>query len=101
MTVARLLLSEIGYRRMSFVLCVLAVVVAATLVVAGPTLISAYSQQTTRLVQEQEAETADQLRDMRVKLAAQLKAKKKELNADLDRMDNGRWNYIGQHLTHL
>jgi ABC-type lipoprotein release transport system permease subunit len=79
MTTARLLIAEIGYRRMSFVLCVLAVVVAATLFVAGPMLISAYSEETSSLV-----------RQMRVRLAAQLTAKKKELDAELGelRADN-------------
>jgi hypothetical protein len=83
MTAARLLVAEIGYRRMSFVLCVLAVVVAATLFVAGPTLISAHSRETSSLVQDQEAKTADQLKEMRGQLAAQLEAKKKELDGDL------------------
>jgi ABC-type lipoprotein release transport system permease subunit len=75
MSVARLLVAEIGYRRMSFFLCVLSVMVAAMLFVAGPTLISAYSRETSQLV-----------RNMRIKLAAQREAKKKELDAEFEEL---------------
>ncbi len=57
MTAFRLLLAEIGYRRVNFLLCVLAVLVAATLFLAGPTLITAYSDETSRKLQEHNAET--------------------------------------------
>ena len=89
MTSLRLLFAEIGYRRLNFVLCVLAVVVAATLFVAGPTLISAHSEETSREIQAQETRATQQLEDMRVQLAGQLSSKKKDLDADLEQLASG------------
>lgn len=105
MTALRLMLAEIGYRRVNFLLCVLAVLVAATLFVAGPTLISAYSDQTTQLVNnhmqetthlvaEQQKETREKLAEMRVTLAENLAAKEAELDGDLTEL-------VAQNEEHL
>ncbi len=84
MTSVRLLVAEIGYRRVNFLLCVLAVVVAAALFVAGPMLISAHSEETSREVQAQEARTGKQLEEMRQRLETKLDAKREKLDAELD-----------------
>lgn len=93
MTAFRLLLAEIGFRRVNFLLCVSAVLVAATLFVAGPTLISAYSRllqqhsaETARLVSDQETRTTEQLDQMRDRLADQLGSKEAELDGNLENL---------------
>jgi len=112
MSTYRLLFSEIGFRRMSFVLCLLAVAVAAALLIAGPTLISAYSQETdervrahnqatnrrireqeercqqelqaaNRRIREQEEECQRELKDLRQRTSDELAAKKEQLDGKL------------------
>jgi len=61
MTTLRLLLAEIGYRKLNFAMSVLAVVIAVALFVAGPMLIDGYARQTQQNLREFEAKTAEQL----------------------------------------
>lgn len=60
----KLLLAEIRFRKLNFFLSVLAVVAAATLFVAGPSLIESYGRQTDQIIGEREQETADELAAM-------------------------------------
>ena len=57
MTGIKLLLQDIRYRKVHFGLSLLAVSVAATLFVAGPTLIDGYSRETRARMVELEATT--------------------------------------------
>ncbi len=64
MSTFKLLLAEIRFRKLNFLLSVLAVVVASMLFVAGPTLIYSYSRQTDQIIAEHEKETAKKLAAM-------------------------------------
>ena len=54
MTVVRLVLSEIRYRKFNFALSLMAVAAATTLFVAGPTIVSGYRQQSETKLDEME-----------------------------------------------
>ena len=79
MSTTRLILSEIRFRAVNFLLCLLAVIVAATMFITGPTLIGGYATDTRRELGVLQAE-AD-------KLQAEMERKQKETEAILADMD--------------
>ena len=56
-----MLLAEIRYRKLNFLLSVFAVTIAAALFVAGPVLVDGYARQTQVVLDESKQETADEL----------------------------------------
>jgi len=64
MNTFRMLLAEIGYRKLNFLLSLFAVVIAVTLFVAGPVLVEAYSRQTDQQLAQLQDETRKLMRDM-------------------------------------
>lgn len=60
----KLLLAEIRFRKLNFLLSVMAVMVAAMLFVAGPMLVESYGRQTDRIIAEHQQKTARQLAAM-------------------------------------
>ena len=64
MSSVKLLLQEIRYRKLNFVLSLFAVTIAATLFVAGPTLIEGYGRQTRAQLAKMKDETRKLMRDM-------------------------------------
>ena len=75
MNIFRILLAEIGYRKLNFALSLLAVMVAAMLFVASPTLVDGYSHATEAelaRLQERVAESADKLKAAEDKATAEL-----------------------------
>lgn len=64
MSTFKLLLAEIRYRKLNFALSLLAVVIAATLFVAGPMLVDGYGRQTEAMVAELEQQTDAELARM-------------------------------------
>jgi len=79
MSTTRLILSEIRFRSVNFLLCLAAVVIAATLFITGPTLLGGYAVDTQRELAGLQAE-ADQLQ-------ADMGQKKKETEAILADME--------------
>jgi len=79
MSTTRLILSEIRFRSVNFLLCLAAVVIAATLFITGPTLLGGYAADTQRELAALQAE-ADQLQ-------SDMEQKKKETEAILADMD--------------
>ncbi len=79
MSTTRLILSEIRFRSVNFLLCLAAVVIAATLFITGPTLLGGYAVDTQRELAALQAE-ADQLQ-------SDMEQKKKETEAILADMD--------------
>ena len=67
MTTFRLLLAELWHRRMNVVLSLVAPVVAATLFVAGPTLLDGYRRESDQRLTAMERQTAAALAAMRGK----------------------------------
>ena len=61
MTTLKLLVAEIGYRKINFAMSLAAVLIAVTLFVAGPILIEGYSRQAQADIREFQAKTAGQL----------------------------------------
>lgn len=64
MNTFQLLLAEIRYRKLNFLLSLIAVIIAATLFVAGPVLIDGYGRQTEAQLAKLEDETRKLMRDM-------------------------------------
>ncbi len=68
MTTIQLILSEIRFRWLNFVLSLIAVVTAATLFVAGPTFLAGYAEDTNRQLAEMDKKTIRIMRDLGVNL---------------------------------
>jgi putative ABC transport system permease protein len=83
MSAFRLMFAEIGFRSLSFVLCVLAVVVATALLVAGPTLVSGHASETDEVLAEQEKKSRQTLEERRDQQQASLKEFEAKSQADL------------------
>jgi len=64
MSILKILLAEIRYRKLNFALSLLAVIIAVALFVAGPVLVDGYSQQTQSQLAELEDQTRRLMRDM-------------------------------------
>ncbi len=64
MSILKTLLAEIGYRKLNFVLSLLAVTIAVTLVVAGPVVIGGYGRETNAKLAGLEDETRKVMRDL-------------------------------------
>jgi hypothetical protein len=64
MNTLRLLLAEIRYRKLNFVLSLLAVIIAVTLFVAGPMLVDGYGRQTDAKLVKLEDETRKLMKNM-------------------------------------
>lgn len=64
MATFKMLLAEIGYRKLNFALSLFAVIIAVTLFTAGPVLINAYGRQTEQQLAELEDKTRQYMRDM-------------------------------------
>lgn len=64
MTLTRLIIREIGYRRLNFTLGVLAVAVAAACLVAEMTLLRRHDQRTEQIIAAKEAETKARMADL-------------------------------------
>jgi hypothetical protein len=79
MSTTRLIISEIRFRAVNFLLCLLAVIIAATMFITGPTLIRGYATDTRRELAMLQAE-AD-------KLQAEMEQKQQETAAILAEMD--------------
>jgi len=73
MSAFRLMFAEIGFRYLSFVLCVLAVVVATALLVTGPTLVSGHASETDEVLAEQEEKSKQTLQETSKQQQASLK----------------------------
>jgi flagellar motility protein MotE (MotC chaperone) len=76
MTTFRILLAEIGYRKLNFALSLLAVTIAAAMVVAGPMLVEGYSQATRAeldILESRVQESAARLAQAEAEAAAELK----------------------------
>jgi len=87
MSTTRLLIAEITHRKMNFLLALLAVAVAATLFVAGPTIVGGYSAETTALVTEETARSKEELAQMHQKTAGKLKQMQKEADAKMAKLE--------------
>lgn len=101
MSTLHLLLSEIRYRLLNFVLSLLAIAAAATLFVAGPMLIASYSQETNRLVGEKKEELGQQLDAQRTEQQGKLAAMQQEtdvLLADMDKQTKRLMRDLGFNL---
>lgn len=79
MSTTRLIVSEIRFRAMNFLLCLIAVVVAAALFVTGPTLIGGYATDTRRELALLQAEAEN--------LQAEMEQNQRETEAILGEMD--------------
>jgi ABC-type lipoprotein release transport system permease subunit len=64
MNIAKVLLKEIGHRKTNFALSLAAITTAATLFVAGPTLIDTYRRQTNAQMDKMEQEATKIMREM-------------------------------------
>ncbi len=82
MSASKLVVAEITSRPVNFVLSILAVVAAATLFVAGPTLLNGYAGATTHELDLIQAE-ADQLKEETEKEIAELNKKTRRIMRDL------------------
>jgi putative ABC transport system permease protein len=87
MSTTRLLIAEIAHRKMNFLLALLAVAVAATLFVAGPTIVGGYSAETTALVAEETERSKEELAQMHQKTAGKLKQMQKEADAKMAKLE--------------
>ena len=65
MSTAKLLIAEISYRKLNFALCLLSVAAAATLLVAGPTILDGFGQETKQLTAQQKEKTETALDEFR------------------------------------
>lgn len=79
MSTTRLILAEIRFRAVNFLLCLLAVIIAAAMFITGPTLLGGYATDTQRELAGLQAE-ADQLE-------AEMKKEQQETAATLAEMD--------------
>ena len=79
MSTTRVIVSEIRFRAMNFLLCLIAVVVAAALFVTGPTLIGGYATDTRRELALLQAEAEN--------LQAEMEQNQRETEAILGEMD--------------
>lgn len=61
MQTIKILLAEIRYRKLNFILSLLAITIAVTLFVAGPVLVDGYARQTQVLIADAEQSTSDEL----------------------------------------
>ncbi len=61
MQITKMLLAEICYRKLNFILSLLAISIAVTLFVAGPVLVDGYARQTQVLIADAERTTSDEL----------------------------------------
>jgi hypothetical protein len=77
MNTLSLILSEIRFRFVNFLLCLLAVILAAALFVVGPTLISGYADDTDEHLNKLETEAAQMKADMEAELTKMDKATKR------------------------
>jgi len=82
MNTLKLVLAEIRFRFVNFLLCLLAVIVAAALFIVGPTLISGYAEDTNAQLTELEAE-AEQMKADTEKKLAEMDKKTKRIMRDL------------------
>jgi len=86
MSTLNLIVAEIRFRFVNFLLCLLIVALAAALFVVGPTLISGYARETDSQLQTLKAE-ADKLEAEAVKLQAETERMKQETVQLLTKMD--------------
>lgn len=83
----RLLLAEIAFRPINFLLCLLAVAVATTLFVAGPLLLGGYMEETRQQLGVFESETEQQLGEFSDVTREQLDAMQVETDKTLAELD--------------
>ncbi len=91
MNIFHILLAEIGYRKLNFLLSLVAVTVAVMLFVAGPTLVDGYSHATEsqlRQLQDRVAESADTLKLAEDEAAASLKQAEESAEEELFHIEN-------------
>jgi hypothetical protein len=91
MSAARLLLAEIGFRKINFALSLLAMTVAAMLFVVGPVLIDGYRSETGRQLAAMEARTRELVGGMDrelVQLASQTQHRVKAVERELAQMED-------------
>jgi hypothetical protein len=87
MSNAKLLIAEISYRKLNFALCLLAVAVAATLLVAGPTILNGYGQETEQLTAQQQEKTETALDEFRDETKTELERQEREGAAKIAALD--------------
>ena len=87
MTTFRLLLAELWHRRMNVVLSLVALVVAATLFVAGPTLLDGYRRESDQRLTAMERQTAAALAAMRAETDRELLAMQQKADQDLAELE--------------
>lgn len=83
MSTTRLILSEIRFRWLNFLLCLAAVIIAATLFITGPTLLGGYAVDTQRELAALQAEADRMQVDMEREMAG-LQAEADRLQADME-----------------
>jgi putative ABC transport system permease protein len=87
MSTFKLLQAEIFHRKTNFALSVLALVAAATLFVAGPTLLRGYAHESNKRLDAMQKETDTALAAMQDETAAELAAMQEKAKVDLDELD--------------
>jgi ABC-type lipoprotein release transport system permease subunit len=93
MSTFRLILTEIGFRSVNFLLSLLAVIIAASLFVVGPTLITGYATDTNRQLQAIQEE-ADRLQEQ----TQRMKQETQELLAEMDKQTKRIMRDLGVNL---
>jgi len=82
MSTLNLILSEIRFRFVNFLLCLLVVIIAAALFIVGPTLISGYAEDTNEQLKKLQAQ-AEQMKADTEKKLAEMDKKTKRIMRDL------------------
>jgi len=87
MTAWQLLKAELTYRKLNFAMSLFAVIAAAALFVASPTLLRAYKQESSTRMAAQQAETDSELETMQSETDAELATLQSETDQELQRME--------------
>ncbi|MFV1967325.1 MAG: ABC transporter permease [Pirellulaceae bacterium] len=87
MKTSRLLLAELWHRKMNVSLSLFALIAAATLFVAGPTLLAGYQRETNQRLVVMKQETEKALAQMQVETEAELVQMEKKAQGDLAELD--------------
>ena len=87
MSTLNLVLAEIRYRFLNVLLSLGAVVVAASLFVAGPTLLSGYAQDTDKRLEKMQEDTEERLEKMQEETNKRMENMQEESNKQLNEMN--------------
>ena len=101
MTTLKLLRAELWHRKMNVVLTLLALISAATLFVACPTLLEGYRRESNQQLQVMQQETTSKLTEMQAETEAELKRMQREADqalADLEKKTRRTMRDLGFNL---